>query len=385
LLCTGLASAQSSTVSGHVVDAAGAPVQGAHVEITSATTHEANAVKTNGEGYYLLPPLTPGFYSINATADTFARVTVEALKLEVGGSRTVDLTLKPMSQSQDVTVTATQPELVTDIPDRGNVIESKFVENTPLNIRNPLQLVNFAQGVTAYSSESGNNDQSEAYTNTFRINGGRLASTESLLDGGANTTLYDYNAVAFVPQVDSIQEFKVLTTAYSPEWGRTSGGIVTFATKAGGDRFHGSIFEYLRNSDLDANSFNSDVAKQAKPHFQRNQFGYAVGGPIAFPGHFHEAHRTFFYSTYEGLRQSQAGSFTYTVPTALERTGDFSQTFDSNGKQIVIYDPSTTTLQPVGSTACTSTPVAAAAPSTVARRSPATKFPPPTSTPPASI
>jgi Carboxypeptidase regulatory-like domain len=353
LLSSAVALAQSSAVNGHVADAAGAPVQSAAVDITSTTTNEIHQVQTNGEGYFQFPPLSPGSYVIHASAPTFAKVTVDNVKLEVGGSRAIDLTLTPLSQTQNVTVTATAPELITDHPDRGNVIESQFVQNTPLNIRNPLQLVNFAQGVTAYSAESGNNDQSQAYTNTFRINGGKLSTTESLLDGAANTTLYDYNAIGDVPQVDAIQEFKVLTTAYAPEWGRTSGGIVTFATKAGTNQFHGSVFEYLRNSLLDANSYNANAAHTPKPHFQRNQFGYALGGPVRIP-HLYNGHdRTFFFSTYEGLRQSQAGSFLGTVPTALERTGDFSQTRDSNGNLIVIYDPRTTMpdpTAPVGTT-----------------------------------
>jgi hypothetical protein len=159
-----------------------------------------------------------------------------------------------------VLVSAGAPELEVNHPDRGNVIESEFVQTMPLNIRNPLQMVNFAQGVTPYSLDSGNNDASEAYTNTFRINGGKIATTESLLDGGVNTTQYDLNAIAAVPQVDSIQEFKVLTDAYAPEWGHTSGGVVTFSTKSGTDKLHGSVFEYIRNSDTDANSFAADLA-----------------------------------------------------------------------------------------------------------------------------
>jgi hypothetical protein len=346
LLSSAVAHAQSSAVSGHVADSAGSPVQGAVVDIASTTTNEIHQVQTNGEGYFQFPPLSPGSYVVHASAPTFAKVTVDNVKLEVGGPRAIDLTLTPLSQTQSVTVTATAPELITDHPDRGNVIESQFVQNTPLNIRNPLQLVNFAQGVTAFSAESGNNDQSQAYTNTFRINGGKLSTTESLLDGAANTTWYDYNAVAAVPQVDAIQEFKVLTTAYAPEWGRTSGGIVTFASRSGTNQFHGSVFEYLRNSLLDANSYNANAAHTPKPHFQRNQFGYALGGPVRIP-HLYNGHdRTFFFATYEGLRQSQAGSFLGTVPTALERTGDFSQTRDSNGNLIVIYDPRTTMPDP---------------------------------------
>ena len=357
---TGLAHAQSSVISGRVTDSNGAVVSNAHVEVANAATNVHTRAITNGQGYYQFPPVTPGVYTLTIEASTFSKEIVQDIHLEVGSSPEINISLKAESAQSTITVTAGAPELVTENAERGNVIESQFVENTPLNIRNPLQLVNFAQGVTAYNSESGNNDQSEAYTNTFRINGGRLSSTESLLDGGANTTMYDYNAIAAVPQVDSLSEFKVLTDAYSVEWGRTSGGVVTFATKAGTNRLHGSVFEYLRNSDADSNGFNSNLTGAAKPHFERNQFGFALGGPVAFPPHYHDAeHRTFFYVTYEGLRQSQAGSFFYTVPTALERTGDFSQTFDTNGNPIVIYDPSTTTLQAVGSTACTSTPVTA--------------------------
>jgi len=360
LLLSGVvARAQSSAFNGHITDTSGAAISGASVEIENVSTGIVTKVVTNADGYYLAPPLEPGAYTLRAKAESFGESVVKDIRLEVGAARTVDVALKPVSAAETVTVEATEPELAVDHADRGNVIESQFVQSMPLNIRNPLQMVNFAQGVTAYSQESGNNDQSEAFTNTFRINGGKLATTESLLDGGANTTPYDYNAVASVPQVDSIQEFKVLTTAYAAEWGRTSGGIVTFATKAGTDHFHGSAFEYLRNSLIDANSFNADAAGQEKPHFQRNQFGFALGGPFVFPPHVRNSdHKTFFFVTYEGLRQSQAGNSTYTVPTALERTGDFSQTFDTNGNLITIYDPSTTTLQQPGSTQCTATPVA---------------------------
>jgi hypothetical protein len=341
--------AQSSAVSGHVVDSAGLPIQAAVVDIVSAGTNESHSGRTNNEGYFLFPPLAPGSYVMHVNAPKFETVTIDKVTLEVGGSRSMDVTLKPESVSQNVTVSADAPELVTDHPDRGNVIESQFVQNTPLNVRNPLQLVNFAQGVTAYvasGTSSGNNDVSQAFTNTFRINGGKMATTESLLDGAANTTEYDYNAEADVPQVDAIEEFKVLTTAYAPEWGRTSGGIVTFATKAGTSQFHGSLFEYLRNSALDSNGFNANAAGLIKPHFQRNQFGYSLGGPVIIPHVHHGQPRTFFFSTYEGLRQTKAGSFTGTVPTALERQGDFSQTRDANGNLIAMYDPRSTTLDP---------------------------------------
>jgi hypothetical protein len=280
-------------------------------------------------------------------AKGFADETISDVLLEVGASLRIDATLKLGNVTEDVTVTASAPELVVDDAERGNVIESEFVQNIPLNIRNPLQMVNFAQGVTAYSTDSGNKDSSEALTNTFRINGGKLATTESLLDGGVNTTQYDLNAIAAVPQVDSIQEFRVLTDAYSPEYGHTSGGVVTFSTKSGTEHFHGAVYDYIRNSDTDANTFNADQSHLPLPHLERNQFGYAIGGPAVLPSHYSSPnHKTFFFQSYEGLRQITAvlpSSETYTVPTALERSGDFSKTFDSAGNLITIYDPSTTT------------------------------------------
>ncbi|WP_446743089.1 carboxypeptidase regulatory-like domain-containing protein [Silvibacterium acidisoli] len=346
LAAAGSAWAQNGAISGHVTDVSGSSVRNADIDIVSTTTKETQTVHTNDDGYFQFPSMTPGSYVLHAHASSFAPYTMNNLKLEVGTPRSLEIVLSPEKSVQQVEVTATAPELVTDNPNRGNVIESQFVQNTPLNVRNPLQLVNFAQGVTAFSTDSGNNDTSQALTNTFRINGGKLATTESLLDGGANTTGYDYNAAAAIPTVDSIQEFKVLTTAYSPEWGRTSGGIVTFATKSGTNNFHGSVFEYLRNSALDSNGYNANAAGEAKPHFQRNQFGYALGGPVAIPHLYDGKDRTFFFSNFEGLRQSQAGSFLGTVPTALERKGDFSQTYDTNGNLIVIYDPRTTMLDP---------------------------------------
>lgn len=352
--------AQSGLVTGHIADPSGAALAGETVEIQSAATGLKWTTTTNKAGIFLFPPLEPGAYTLRASASSFSTATVTNIQLEVGATQTADVVLQPATANETVLVSASAPEMNADNPDRGNVIESEFVQTMPLNIRNPLQMVNFAQGVTAYSLDSGNNDQSQAYTNTFRINGGKISTTESLLDGGVNTTQYDLNAIAAIPQVDSIQEFKVITDAYAPEWGHTSGGVVTFSTKSGTDRLHGSVFEYIRNSDTDANSFAADLAGSAKPHFERNQYGYAIGGPAAFPPHYHDAnHRTFFFQSYEALRQSQAGNFTYTVPTALERQGDFSQTFDAKGNLIVMYDPSTTTLQQPGSTTCTTTPVAA--------------------------
>jgi hypothetical protein len=335
----------SATVTGRITDQNGSAVVKAAAELTNIKTNTTVKVSTNGDGYFQFPPEEPGPYIMHVHSDTFADYTVTNVVLEVGGTRSIDVVLRPAEATQAVTVQASAPELVVDQADRGNVVESEFVQNLPLNLRNPFQLVNITQGVTPYSIGSGTDETSAVLVSSYRINGGKLFTNENLLDGAINA-INALNAVTVTPTVDAVQEFKVLTTAYQPEYGHTSGAVISFATKSGGNAYHGSVWEYLRNSVLDANGFNANAARQAKPHFERNQFGYALGGPVVIPRLYDGHNKTFFYSTYEGLRQSQAGSFTGTVPTSLERVGDFSQTRDTNGNLIVIYDPRTTRLDP---------------------------------------
>src|SRR5262245_30150579 len=337
--------AQSTTVQGLLRDQSDAVVPNAAVELKNIKTEVVVRTVGNDQGLFLFPPVVPGDYMLQAET-TELKATVNGLKLEVGESRTVNITLLPRQLEQDITVEAAAPQLITERPDRGNVVESEFVENVPLNVRNPLQLINFAQGVTqANSNASGTNVVSQSYTNSFRINGSKGSTTEILLDGAANTVAYA-NQAANVPQVDAVREFRVLTTAYAPEYGRTSGGVVTYAMQSGSNGFHGTAFEYLRNSVLDANGFNANKSGKPKNHLERNQFGYSVGGPVLLPRIYAGRNRTFFFTSYEGLRETAAGNYVGTVPTARERQGDFSQTLDAGGNLITIYDPATTRLDP---------------------------------------
>ena len=254
------------------------------------------------------------------------------MTLEVGQSRTLNTQLI-VGQVQDaITVTDTAPLLTTNRADRGTVIENKFVTSIPLNLRNPLLLLTLAPGVTT-GLNAGINTASQSTTNNFRINGGRGATNEILIDGAANTGTYN-NQVSAIPQVDSLQEFKVNTSPYAAEFGRTGGGVISFAIRSGTNDFHGSMHEFLRNSVLDANGFNSNRARQAKPSFKRNQFGFTAGGPVWVPKLYNGRNRTFFFVGYEGLRERSLASFTGTVPTALERTGDFSRSLDAGGRLI---------------------------------------------------
>ena len=336
--------AQNASVNGQVLDPQRAALVGASITLTNADTNVTVNTKTGTGGTFILPPVAPGHYHVKVTADGFTTSVIDNVILEIGESKMLNITMKVNSVLTSINVAATPPELNTDGADRSLMIEPAFVQSIPLNIRNPLQLINFSAGVTKGDDGlSGQDATSESRTNTFRINGAKGSTTDVLIDGAANTTAY-YNQDAGIPGVESVQEFRVYTNAYAPEFGRTSGGLVTYALRPGTDHFHGSVFEFYRNEKFDANGFNANHTNPVTPRgsFSRNQYGATLGGPVVIPRLYNGLGKTFFFVSYEGLRDTSAGSFTGTVPTALERTGDFSQTTDANGKPIVIYDPSTT-------------------------------------------
>ena len=349
VVCLGTAgylSAQSARVSGQVTDSRQGAIRACEVVLRNTASGAEFRTLTTDSGSFLLPPVPPGTYEIAASMAGFATERLTGLTLEVSESKVIALVLQPASVHEVVEVVDTPPELTTDRPDRSVVIDRAFVASIPLNVRNPLQLINFSPAVTKGDDGlSGQNVTSESRTNTWRINGAKGATTDIAIDGATDTTAY-YNQAGGIPGVDAVQEYRVYTSAYAPEYGRTSGGTVAYALRSGGNNFHGSLFEYLRNSDLDANGFNADKAGQPIAAFRRNQFGGTFGGPVELPKLYRGHDKTFFFVSYEGLRDSSAGSFTGTVPTALERSGNFSQTKDANGNPIVIYDPSTTRLDP---------------------------------------
>ena len=340
------ANAQSARVSGQVVDSRHGAIKGAEVSIRNTGTEAAFRTLTTDSGSFMLPPVPPGTYEVSAAAAGFASERLTGLSLDVGESKVIELALEPASVHEVVQVVDTPPEITTDRPDRSVVFDQNFSDSIPVNIRNPLQLINFSPAVTKGDDGlSGQNSTSESRTNTWRINGAKAATTDIMVDGASDTTSY-YNQAAGIPGIEAVQEFRIYTSAYAPEFGHTSGGDVSYALKSGGDAYHGVLFEYLRNSDLDSAGFNANKAGQTIGTFRRNQYGGTLGGPVRIPKIYDGKDKTFFFISFDGLLDSSEGSFTGTMPTALERKGDFSQTKDSNGNPIVIYDPSTTKLNP---------------------------------------
>ncbi len=262
----------------------------------------------------------------------------------MGQTRTLDFNLKPGAVTESVSVSEQAPLLQEEKADRASVIENQFVQAIPLNTRNPLLLLRLAAGVIPGSINPGDNTASESTTANFHINGSRSNTNEILIDGAADTGTYN-NQVSGIPQVDAIQEFRVNTNPYDAQFGRTGGGVVSFSIKSGTNSVHGNLHEFLQNYLLDANGFNANKAGQPRTSFRKNQYGFVVGGPAVIPKLYNGRNRTFFFVGYEGLRQSSYASFLGTVPTNAERQGDFSHTFDTNGKLITVYDPATTRLE----------------------------------------
>src|SRR5579871_5252586 len=236
--------AQNASVNGQVLDPQRAALAGAAITLTNADTNVSVHTKTGAGGTFILPPLAPGHYKVKVSANGFTPSVINDVTLEIGESKTLNITMRLDSVLSSISVSAAPPELNTDGSDRSLMIEPTFVQSIPLNIRNPLQLINFSAGVTKGDDGlSGQDATSESRTNTFRINGAKGSTTDVSIDGATNTTAY-YNQDAGIPGVESVQEFRVYTDAYAPEFGRTSGGSVSYALHTGTDQFHGSVSNF---------------------------------------------------------------------------------------------------------------------------------------------
>ncbi len=352
LLCCAPVWGQNAVVSGRVTDSSGAVVPNATVELTRRSTQVKSTTVTNTEGLFVYPSVVPGTYDITASLRGFTTSRIEEVKIEVGQSKTLDFTLTPGRVSQMVNVVDRTPLVTSDRADMGTVVENQFIESIPLLTRNPLLLGYITPGSVGTAAPgsgltSGDNTVSENQTNYFSINGGRERTADILIDGATDTAEYNIQAAA-IPQIESLREFKIVTDPYDVEYGHTGGGIMSYTLKSGTNDLHGTVWEYLQNQVLDANSFNGNKAGTPKGGLQKNQFGFDLGGPITIPKLFQGKNRAFFFFAYEGLRQNSFSSFTGTVPTAAESQGDFSHMFNSAGALTVIYDPSTTEPNPNG-------------------------------------
>jgi Carboxypeptidase regulatory-like domain/TonB-dependent Receptor Plug Domain len=305
---------------GNVTDPSGAPVPDARVTVTNQATQISQTTATDREGFYQVPALPIGAYQVAIEAKGFRKQVFEHQVLQINQSLRVDTRLELGQQAEIVEVRSQAANIETQNQTVGDTVVGEAIQQAPLNGRNVLDLAKLQAGVTETNGDS-------TAAGTYSIAGGRSDSVTFLLDGGLNNNLLD-NSVVFNPNPDTIAEFRILESNYSAEYGRNGGGVISVVTKSGTNEWHGSAFEFLRNDDLNANSFfnKSDPMNQLPRNvLKRNQYGGTFGGPITIPKVVNGKDRFFFFVGYQGQRLSaQNSTGAGTVYTPAQLGGDFS-------------------------------------------------------------
>src|SRR5580700_4266833 len=326
----------TGSISGTVSDAAGAALAGAKVTVTAPATGSSRDGVSDSNGRYVVPLLGVGNYTIHVEQQGFQPAEAKDVRLQVDEHRELDFKLALATVKESVEVSATVVGVQTSDATLGQVITSQQVADLPLNGRDFVQLATLTPGTTTETNPNSffnggpSSEASARGSYSLSVGGSRANSTDWLLDGNDNNELTS-GAISVLSSIDSIQEFKVLTYNYSAEWGTRGGPTVLVTTKSGSNQFHGSLFEFLRNTDLDARSFFAASTEK----FNLNQFGASFGGPI-------KKDKTFFFMDYEQKYQRHGTPFTGLVPSAAMRNGDFSHDAFGNPVTSQLVNPNAT-------------------------------------------
>ncbi|HUA61771.1 MAG TPA: TonB-dependent receptor [Verrucomicrobiae bacterium] len=324
LVFSALAWAQGVTgvISGIVSDPSKSPVEGASVKITNTDTGVTVwSGKTNAAGVYRAPDLPAGHYEINVSAAGFKTQQISKLELVIDQRADIPVTMQLGQVAETVTVEGeTAGQLAVDTGSLGTIATPSQLEDLPLPSRNIYNLLALSPGVSSGGDIS---SQGGISSSQLSINGSRTVNNEFLIDGVSVIT-GSTGGPQTLPPVDSIQEFKVLAASYSAEYGRTAGAMVTIITKSGSNQYHGALYAFYRNEDLDANNYFSNVINKRRPEDRYNLFGGAFGGPVLIPHVYNGKNKTFFFLNYEGLRQASPYSNISSIPYGAYAQGNFS-------------------------------------------------------------
>lgn len=329
----------SGTILGLVRDSQDAAIPAAKVTATHTGSNISRTFNTGSGGNYSIPFLSPGVYDISAEAPGFRRATRTGVRLSVDDQLTVDFKLEVGAVSEAITVEG-QASLVDATSNTlGQVIETRRIVDLPLNGRDPLSLATLVPGVVPVPRGPAPMHLGGSIPG---MNGAGNGTSDVLIDGATDTVPRNRSFLLIhTPNADSVEEFKVQTNAMSAEFGRSNGGLISFITKSGTNNLHGTAYWFLRNSEFDANDFFQNRNGIPLGNLRRHQAGFTVGGPMVLPKIYNGRNRTFFFVDYEAFREAAIAPVTYTVPTALERSGDFSQTVNTQNNRVTIYDPLT--------------------------------------------
>jgi hypothetical protein len=329
----------SSVIFGTVSDSTGAALVSASVSATNEATGVVEKVNTNETGNYVFPDLRSGSYKVTCAKEGFQTVERTGVLIQVDQRARVDLTVQVGEVKQVLEVQGSVTTVDTFSSTVKDVVDSTRMDVLPLNGRNALSLQALLPGAIQMGSGSAATGIALNTNLVFSVNGSRADQSAYILDGGLNMDMYNNVPTAF-PNPDTLQEFSLLENGYSAVNGRNAGAVVNMVTKSGTNQLHGVLYDFLRNNDFDSRNFFSAGISP----LHRNQFGGTVGGPAKLP-HYNGQDRTFYFFAYEGMRQTQGSTSSSTVvPTALERTGDFSQS-SVRGKPITVAPPNTVTPQ----------------------------------------
>jgi hypothetical protein len=348
-----LSHAQSTNaqISGLVSDTTGAAVMGAEVDAVNSATGVSYSNTTNSSGLYVLPQLLPGHYTISVTKAGFGTAKRSGLTLRTGDHLSMNFELKPGMVQESVTVSDTVPLMNADQSSSSTVLDNKMITELPQLNRNTLDLTAVTPAIQGQGPLSdqigtlGNAGYLMANNgNSYSVAGGQVNGTNISVDGN-QVQDQEFNATnRSIPTPDDVGEFRVESGVLTADHGRYSGGIISINTQSGTNQFHGRAFEYFRNQDLNANSWANNAGDVPREAFHQNNYGFSVGGPLSIPHVYDGKNKTFFFFGWEGERFSQGVLTESSVPTVLNRQGDFSQTIinhaqDGSPIYAQIYDP----------------------------------------------
>lgn len=326
-------------ITGRVEDQTGASIVNAEVIVSSAQRNQTTALKTNGDGDFTTPSLPIGAYSISVRAKDFQAETREGIQVVVDSHLQVNFKLKTGNVTEAVTVTSEGNQVNVSSSELGTVISTRPIQELPVNGRSVLALTQLTPGV---SSNAGQINEGFADRGTLvssvSINNGPNAANAVLIDGQSILQTYT-GEVSLNPASDAISEFKIESGTVSAEYGFTAGGVISMVSASGTDRYHGQVYEFLRNDAFDARSY-FDTKSQPASELRYNQYGGSIGGPIK--------HHTTFFGNYEEYRYLNGSVVIASVPTDEWKQGNFSHLYNTSGKLIPIYDPATTAPNPSG-------------------------------------
>ncbi|MFN7932289.1 MAG: TonB-dependent receptor [Bryobacteraceae bacterium] len=328
-------------ISGIVTDPSGAPISGAKITVTSVERKVTVDSDTNEAGRYVTRFLLPGAYTVSVEKEGFKKAVRDGVTLSAVDRLNLDIRLELGAVADSVTVTGEVPLLSTETASRSATIEQKFVQDIPASGRNLYQLLFTLPGVTKTSRYWGS---FELYAfgniNSISINGGRSGENETLIDGVSSVR--GSRSATFAPALNAIQEVSILTNSYDAQYGRFGGGVTSVTLRTGTNTLHGQLFEFFKNDNIQANGYSRNSVGLKQPEFKNNTFGFTVDGPIYIPKLLDGRNKLFFMLSLEALRERNPQTQLWTVPTANELRGDFSQLVDNSRRQVGIYDPLST-------------------------------------------